>query len=96
MDPPCGFRREPSVADPPAGAASFFAADPRARPAAGEPISAVGLEPVFTGDATAGGTVDALLPLWFALVKQRGGNGRPALRLATWKGNGGCMDFRRQ
>jgi 8-hydroxy-5-deazaflavin:NADPH oxidoreductase len=68
-----------NFADPPSGAALFFAADPDARPAAEELISAVGLEPAFLGDADATGTVDALLPLWFALVTQRGGNRRLAL-----------------
>jgi predicted dinucleotide-binding enzyme len=70
-----------NFADPPAGAALFFAADADARPAAEELITAVGLEPVFTGDADATGTVDALLPLWFALVKHNGGNRRVALRI---------------
>ena len=46
-----------------------------------ELITAVGLEPAFVGDATATATVDALLPLWFALVKQNGGNRRLALRI---------------
>jgi predicted dinucleotide-binding enzyme len=59
----------------------FFAADPEARTVAEELISAVGLEPAFVGDATATATVDALLPLWFALVKQNGGNRRLALRM---------------
>jgi 8-hydroxy-5-deazaflavin:NADPH oxidoreductase len=59
----------------------FFAADPEARTVAEELISAVGLEPAFVGDATATATVDALLPLWFALVKQNGGNRRLALRV---------------
>ena len=35
----------------------------------------------FMGDADATGTVDALLPLWFALVKQNGGNRKVALRI---------------
>ena len=68
-----------NFADPLPGTALFFAADPSARPAAEELITAVGLEPVFAGDATAAGTVDALLPLWFALVKHNGGNRRVAL-----------------
>jgi predicted dinucleotide-binding enzyme len=71
-----------NFADPPAGAVLFFAADPSARPVAEELISAVGLEPVFAGDADASGTVDALLPLWFALVQHNGGNRRVALRVA--------------
>jgi 8-hydroxy-5-deazaflavin:NADPH oxidoreductase len=70
-----------NFADPPAGAALFFAADPGARPAAEELITAVGLEPVPAGDADASGTVDALLPLWFALVKLNGGNRRVALSI---------------
>jgi len=36
---------------------------------------------VFAGDADASGTVDALLPLWFALVKHAGGNRRVALSI---------------
>jgi 8-hydroxy-5-deazaflavin:NADPH oxidoreductase len=71
-----------NFADPLPGTALFFAADPDARPAAEELIAAVGLEPVFAGDASATGTVDALLPLWFALVARGGGNRRVALRVA--------------
>ena len=41
----------------------------------------MGLEPVFAGDADATGMVDALLPLWFVLVKHNGGNRRVALRI---------------
>jgi len=70
-----------NFADPPAGAAMFFAADPGARPAAEDLIAAVGLEPVFAGDAGASATVDALLPLWFALVRRNDGNRRVALRI---------------
>src|SRR5204862_3453264 len=70
-----------NFADPLPGTALFFAADPAARPAAEELITAVGLEPVFAGDAGASGTVDALQPLWFALVKHGGGNRRVALRI---------------
>lgn len=70
-----------NFAEPPSGAALFFAADPAARPAAEELIGAVGLEPVFVGDADATVTVDALLPLWLALVKQYGGNRKLALRI---------------
>jgi predicted dinucleotide-binding enzyme len=70
-----------NFADPLPGTALFFAADPAARPAAEELITAVGLEPVFTGDATACTTVDALLPVWFTLVKRNGGNRRVALRV---------------
>jgi hypothetical protein len=71
-----------NLADPVPGANMFFAADPEARATAEELISAVGLEPAFLGDATATQTVDALLPLWFALVKLNGGDRRVALRIA--------------
>jgi 8-hydroxy-5-deazaflavin:NADPH oxidoreductase len=70
-----------NFADPPPGAALFFAADAGARPLAEDLITAVGLEPVFAGDADASATVDALLPLWFALVQHRGGDRRVALRI---------------
>jgi len=68
-----------NFAEPPAGAALFFAADPSARGVAEELISAVGLEPVFVGDAAQSSTVDALAPLWFALVRHNGGNRHVAL-----------------
>jgi 8-hydroxy-5-deazaflavin:NADPH oxidoreductase len=68
-----------NFAEPPAGAALFFAADDGARTAAEELITAVGLEPVYAGDASAAGQVDALLPLWFVLVKHNDGNRRVAL-----------------
>jgi predicted dinucleotide-binding enzyme len=61
----------------------FFAAEPAARATAEELIEAVGLRPAFVGDAGATATVDALLPLWFALVRQNGGNRRLALRMVT-------------
>jgi 8-hydroxy-5-deazaflavin:NADPH oxidoreductase len=70
-----------NFADPAPGANLFFAADPEARAVAEELISAVGLEPVYVGDATATPTVDSLFPLWFALVKQSGGNRKLALRV---------------
>lgn len=70
-----------NFAAPPAGAALFFAADQAARPATEELIGAIGLDPVFVGDASAAGTVDALLPLWFALVQQSGGNRKLAFRV---------------
>jgi predicted dinucleotide-binding enzyme len=70
-----------NFADPLPGTALFFAADPSAREAAEELITAVGLEPVFAGDAAAAGMVDGLLPLWFAMVKHNGGNRRVALRV---------------
>jgi 8-hydroxy-5-deazaflavin:NADPH oxidoreductase len=70
-----------NFADPPAGASLMFAADPQARTATEELIRAVGLEPVFVGDAKAARTVDGLLPLWLALVQQSGGNRRLAFRV---------------
>ena len=70
-----------NFADPLPSAALFFAADPEARAVAEQLIDAVGLEPQFVGDADATATVDALLPLWFALVRQHGGNRRLALRV---------------
>ena len=70
-----------NFADPPPGAALFFAADPSARQVAEELISAVGLEPDSVGDAEASSMVDALLPLWFSLVRHNGGNRRVALRI---------------
>ena len=70
-----------NFANPMPGTTMFFAADPDARATAEELITAVGLEPTFVGDASATATVDALLPLWFALVQQNGGNRRVALRV---------------
>ena len=70
-----------NFANPMPGTNMFFAADPGARATAEELITAVGLEPAFVGDAGATATVDALLPLWFALVQQNGGNRRVALRI---------------
>jgi len=70
-----------NFADPIPGTSLFFAADPEARTTAEELISVVGLEPAFVGDASATPTVDGLLPLWFALVKQSGGNRKVALRV---------------
>ncbi len=72
-----------NFANPVPGANLFFAADPEVRAAAEELIRAVGLEPAYLGDASATATVDALLPLWFALVKQNGGDRRVALRVVT-------------
>lgn len=72
-----------NFADPMPGTNMFFAADPDARATAEELIRAVGLEPAFLGDAKATTTVDGLLPLWFALVQQNGGNRRVALRVVT-------------
>jgi 8-hydroxy-5-deazaflavin:NADPH oxidoreductase len=70
-----------NFANPMPGTNMFFAADPDARATAEELITAVGLEPAFVGDAGATATVDGLLPLWFALVQQNGGNRRVALRV---------------
>jgi 8-hydroxy-5-deazaflavin:NADPH oxidoreductase len=70
-----------NFADPVPGANLFFAADPTARSVTEELIAAVGLDPAFLGDAAAAGTVDALAPVWLALVQQHGGNRRIALRV---------------
>ena len=70
-----------NFADPMPGTDLFFASDPDARDTAEELIKAVGLQPAFLGDAEATATVDALLPLWFALVQRNGGNRRVALRV---------------
>lgn len=70
-----------NFAEPPQGAAMFFAADPAAREPAEQLIRAVGLEPVYVGGPDATGTVDGLLPLWFALVQQAGGQRKVALRV---------------
>ncbi len=67
-----------NFADPLPGAALFFAADPQARAVAEELITAVGLEPAYVGDAGAAAIVDGVLPLWFSLVRQQGGNRRLA------------------
>jgi 8-hydroxy-5-deazaflavin:NADPH oxidoreductase len=70
-----------NFADPLADADLFFAADPEARATAETLIETVGLRPQYLGDADAAATVDSLLPLWFALTKQRGGNRKVALRV---------------
>jgi 8-hydroxy-5-deazaflavin:NADPH oxidoreductase len=67
--------------EPPADADLLFAADPEARAVTEELISATGLRPVFVGGADASGTVDGLLPLWMALVRQSGGNRKLAFRV---------------
>jgi predicted dinucleotide-binding enzyme len=72
-----------NFADPLAGANLFFAADPEARSVAEELIAAVGLDPAFLGDPDVAGMVDALTPVWMALVRQHGGNRRIALRVVT-------------
>jgi 8-hydroxy-5-deazaflavin:NADPH oxidoreductase len=70
-----------NFADPAEGADLFFAADPEARAAAEELITATGLGPAFVGGADAAGTVDGVLPLWFSLVQQSGGNRKIAFRV---------------
>lgn len=70
-----------NFADPPEGAVLFFAADPDARGTAQELITAIGLAPSYVGDASTAGLVDAVTPLWFALVKQQGGNRKLAFRV---------------
>jgi len=78
MAPTLGWE---NFTDPIPGTSLFFAADPASRPVAEELISAVGLDPVFLGDAGAAGIVDSLVFVWFALVQQHGGNRRIALRV---------------
>jgi 8-hydroxy-5-deazaflavin:NADPH oxidoreductase len=70
-----------NFAEPLADADLFFAADPEARAIAESLIAAVGLRPQYLGDADAAATVDLLLPVWFVLTKQRGGNRKVALRV---------------
>ena len=70
-----------NFADPLPDADLFFAADPEARATAETLIEAVGLRPQYLGGADAAATVDALLPVWFALTQQRGGNRKVALRV---------------
>jgi len=70
-----------NFADPLAGSALFYAGDPAVRETVEELVSAIGLTPAYVGGADAAGTVDALLPLWFALVKQNGGNRKLALHV---------------
>ncbi len=70
-----------NFAEPVANADLFFAADPEARATAELLITAVGLRPQYLGGAEAVATVDSLLPFWFALVKQHGGNRKLALRV---------------
>ncbi len=71
-----------NFADPPAGGADlFFAADPAARDVAEELIRATGLGPEFVGGPDAARTVDGVLPLWFSLVQQNGGNRKLAFRV---------------
>jgi predicted dinucleotide-binding enzyme len=70
-----------NFANPLPGAILAFAADPDARTVVEELITTVGLEPVYLGGPDSSGIVDSLLPLWFTLVKQHGGNRRLALRV---------------
>jgi predicted dinucleotide-binding enzyme len=70
-----------NFADPLPDADLFFASDPEARTAAERLISDIGLRPQYLGDADAAAIVDSVLPLWFALTKQRGGNRKVALRV---------------
>lgn len=70
-----------NFADPLPGTELFFAADPAAREAAEELIQAVGLGPQFVGGPDAARTVDGVLPLWFTLVQQHGGNRKLAFRV---------------
>ena len=70
-----------NFADPLPGTALFFAADPDARAAAEELITAVGLEPVFAGDAA---RVDGQRPAAFVVragqARRRQPQGRAAHR----------------
>lgn len=70
-----------NFADPPPGADLFFAADPAAREVAEELILVIGLGPQFVGGPDAAKIVDGVLPLWFSLVQQHGGNRQLALRV---------------
>lgn len=68
-------------AEPLAGADLFFAADTEARAVAEQLIADIGLRPVYVGGAEAADTVDGLLLLWVALVRQRDGDRRFAFRI---------------
>ncbi|HEX3750386.1 MAG TPA: NAD(P)-binding domain-containing protein [Streptosporangiaceae bacterium] len=70
-----------NFADPNPGTTLFFAADPAARETAEELISAAGLEPAYVGGADATGIVNGVMPLWFSLVQQHGGQRKLSLRL---------------
>ncbi len=70
-----------NFADPLPDVDLFFAADLEARATAENLIEAIGLRPQYLGGADAAATVDALLPVWFALTQQRGGNRKVALRV---------------
>ena len=61
-----------NFATPPDDADLCYAADEQARQRTEQLITAVGLRPAYVGNGDAAPTVDALLPLWFALVNQRG------------------------
>lgn len=69
---------DPDFGDGPADL--FYSASAADRPIAEELIGAVGLRPVWVGEAKEN-IVDGLLTLWFALTQARGGNRRIALRL---------------
>jgi predicted dinucleotide-binding enzyme len=70
-----------NFAEPLPDADLFFAADEGARATAETLIADVGLRPQYLGGPEAVATVDSLLPFWFALVKQHGGNRKVALRV---------------
>jgi 8-hydroxy-5-deazaflavin:NADPH oxidoreductase len=70
-----------NFAEPLPDADLFFAADEEARVTVETLIAAVGLRPQYLGGVEAVATVDSLLPFWFALVKQHGGNRKVALRV---------------
>jgi len=61
-----------NFADPLPGTDLFFASDPEARATVEELVSTIGLGPVYVGGADAVRAVDALLGLWFALMKENG------------------------
>ena len=58
----------------------FFSCQPDDRAVLEELIGAVGLHPAYVG-ADMQNVVDGVLPLWFALVQQHGGNRHLALRV---------------
>jgi 8-hydroxy-5-deazaflavin:NADPH oxidoreductase len=70
-----------NFADPLPGTSLFYAAHPDAAATAEALIAVIGLEPVLVGDQSATPVVDALLPVWFALVKQNAGDRKVALRV---------------
>jgi 8-hydroxy-5-deazaflavin:NADPH oxidoreductase len=70
-----------NFADPPEGAALFYAGDDETKALTEELITATGLVPAYLGDAEARKIVDGILPLWFALVTQQGGSRKLAFRI---------------